>query len=182
MITRHCAFDGIAEECSFMSFFRAAKPIRQTITTKQPDCLKQCIKEKPPSMANRRRVTHPTDHDSVGPHISLAACQKLSEINWDGLPQPHCSPPTDCFLFWSLENSLDGNNFEFVEVIENYLDHLNAKKPTEFRGSAIEKLPWRLARVIANGGQYIIYRSCIRCSLLVLFRLIIVSFVQVIYC
>ena len=50
--------------------------------------------------------------------------QNLLELDWDVLPHPPYSPdlaPSDYFLFRSLQNSLNGKNFNNDDDIKSYL-------------------------------------------------------------
>ena len=50
--------------------------------------------------------------------------QKLLELGWDVLPHPPYNPelaPSDYFLFRSLQNSLNGKNFNNDDDIKSYL-------------------------------------------------------------
>ena len=68
--------------------------------------------EKRPELTNRKGVVF--HHDNARLHTFLVTRQKLLELGWDVLPHPPYSPdlvPSDYFLFRSLQNSLNGKNF-----------------------------------------------------------------------
>ena len=68
------------------------------------------------------------------PHTSLVTRQKLLELGWDILPHPPYSPdlaPSDYFLFRSLQNSLNGKNFN-NDDIKSYLIQFFANKNQKF--------------------------------------------------
>ena len=57
-------------------------------------------------------------------HTFLVTRQKLLELGWDVLPHPPYSPdlaPSDYFLFRSLQNSLNDENFNNDDDIKSYL-------------------------------------------------------------
>ena len=78
------------------------------------------VEEKRPELTNRKDVVF--HHDNTRPHISLVIRQKLLELDWDVLPHPPYSPdlaPSDYFLFQSLQNSLNGKNFNNDDDIKS---------------------------------------------------------------
>ncbi|GFW76638.1 histone-lysine N-methyltransferase SETMAR [Trichonephila clavipes] len=80
------------------------------------------LEEKWPELTNRKAVVF--HHDNARPHTSLVTRQKLLELGWDVLPHPPYSPdhaPSDYFLFRSLQNSLNGKNFNNDDDVKSYL-------------------------------------------------------------
>ena len=78
--------------------------------------------------------------------------------NWDVLPHPPYSPyltPSDYFLFRSLENSLNGKNFNNDDDIKSYLIQFFANKNQKFYERGIMMLPERWQKVIDQNGQHI---------------------------
>ena len=74
--------------------------------------LNNAVEEKRPELTNRKGVAF--HHDNARQHTSLVTRQKLLERDWDVLPHPPNSPnlaPSDYSLFRSLQNSLNGKNF-----------------------------------------------------------------------
>jgi len=72
--------------------------------------LQQAIERKRPELINRRDVVF--HHDNARPHTFLMTRQKLRELDWEVLMHPPYSPDiasSDCYLFRSLQNSLNGN-------------------------------------------------------------------------
>ncbi|GFV64584.1 histone-lysine N-methyltransferase SETMAR [Trichonephila clavipes] len=71
--------------------------------------LNNAVEEKRLELANRKGVAY--YQDNARPHTSLVTRQKFLELGWNVLPHPPYSPdlaPSDCFLFRSLHNSLNG--------------------------------------------------------------------------
>ena len=55
--------------------------------------------------------------------------QKLLELGWEVLIYQLYSPdiaPTDLNLFWSLQNSLNGENFNFLKDCKRHLEQFFA--------------------------------------------------------
>ncbi|GFV00161.1 histone-lysine N-methyltransferase SETMAR [Trichonephila clavipes] len=80
------------------------------------------VEEKRPELTNQKGVVF--HHDNARPHTSLVTRQKLLELGWDVLPHPPYSPdlaPSDYFLFRSLQNSLNGKNFNNGDDVKSYL-------------------------------------------------------------
>ncbi|KOX74647.1 Histone-lysine N-methyltransferase SETMAR [Melipona quadrifasciata] len=62
---------------------------------------------------------------------SLITRQKLLELGWDVLSHPPYSPdlaPSDFHLFRSLQNSLNGKNFNYLVEIKNHIEKFFAEK------------------------------------------------------
>ena len=89
------------------------------------------------------------------PHTSLVTRQKLLELGWDVLPHPLYSPDfaSDYFLFRSLQNSLNGKNFNNDDDIKSYLMQFFANKNHKFYERGIMMLSERW--VIDQNGQHI---------------------------
>jgi len=101
----------------------------------QLDKLKVEIAKKCPKLINRKGVVF--HHDNVRPHTNLQTRQKLLVFGWDVLPHPSYSPdiaPSDCHLFRSLQNSINGLNFASLELLKNYLDSFFVENRTSTRG------------------------------------------------
>ena len=85
---------------------------------RQLDNLKTAIEEKRSGLAIRNNIVF--HQDNARPHVSMSTRQKLLELGWDVLPHPPYSPdiaPSDFHLFRSLQNFLNGKNFEnFVDL------------------------------------------------------------------
>ena len=111
--------------------------------------LNNAVEEKRPELTNRKGVVF--HHDNARPHTSLVTRQKLLELDWDVLPHPSYSPdlaPSDYFLLRSLQNSLNGKNFNNDVDIESYLIRFFANKNQKFYERGIMMLPERWQKVI----------------------------------
>ena len=61
--------------------------------------------------------------------------QELLQLGWEVLIYQLYSPdiaPTDLYLLWSLQNSLNGENFNFLKDCKRHLDQLFAQKDKMF--------------------------------------------------
>ena len=95
---------------------------------------------------------------SAKSHTSLVTRQKLLELGSEVLPHPPYGPdlaPSDYFLFRSLQNSLNGKNFNNDDDVKSYLVQFFADKNQKFYERGIMMLPERWQKVIAQNGQYI---------------------------
>ena len=95
-------------------FYYELIPENQTINSNkycsQLDQLKAALDEKRPELVNRKRVIF--HQDNARPHVSLMTMQKLLQLGWEVLIHLRYSPDvasSDFHLFWSLQNSLNGN-------------------------------------------------------------------------
>ncbi|CAK9808456.1 Histone-lysine N-methyltransferase SETMAR [Anthophora quadrimaculata] len=136
-------------------------PYNETINSEkycsQLDKLKTAIEQKRPEIANRKGVIF--HQDNARPHVSLTTRQKLLELGWDVLPHPPYSPdlaPPDFHLFRSLQNSLNGKDFNFLVEIKTHLENFFAEKPERFWKDGIFKLHERWRKVVEQNGTYII--------------------------
>jgi len=96
---------------------------------------------------------------TMRPHVSLTTRQKLLELGWDVLLHlpyhpvfRHC---TFRFLFRSLQNFLNGKNFNFLVDIKNHIEKFFAKKPENFWKDGIFKLRERWRKVVEQNGTII---------------------------
>ena len=86
--------------------------INSDVYIEQLTKLNNAVEEMRPELTNQKDVVF--HHDNARPHTSLVTLQKLLELGWDVLPHPPYSPDlvlSDYFLFRSLQNSLNGKNF-----------------------------------------------------------------------
>ena len=78
--------------------------------------LKAALDEKRPESVNRKYIIF--HQGNARPHVSLMTRQKLLQLGWEVLIHPPYSPdiaPLDFHLFRSLQNSLNGKNFNSLE-------------------------------------------------------------------
>ena len=87
----------------------------------QLDKLK-ALDEKHPELVNRKlTIFH---QDNIRLHVSLMTRQKLLQLGCEFLTLLPYSPdvaPSDFHLFWPLQNSLSGKNFNSLEDWNRYL-------------------------------------------------------------
>ena len=83
--------------------------------------------------------------------------QKLLQLGWEVLVHPQYSPdiePSDFYLFWSLENSLTGKDFNSQEDCKRHLEQFFARKENKFWEDGIMKVPERWQKVVEQNGEY----------------------------
>ena len=93
----------------------------------QLDQLKAALDEKGPELANRKHIIF--HQDTARPHVSLMTRQKLLQLGWEVLIYLLYSPdiaPSNSHLLWSLQNSLNGKNFNSLEDCKRHLEQLFA--------------------------------------------------------
>lgn len=132
------------------------RTINSVVYIEQLTKLNNAVEEKRAELTNRKGVVF--HHDNARPHTSLVTRQKLLELGWDVLPHPPYSPdlaPSDYFLFRSLQNSLNGKNFNNDDDVKSYLIQFFANKNQKFYERGIMMLPERWQKVIDQNGQYI---------------------------
>ena len=92
------------------------------------DELKVALEEKRPELFNRKRTIFP--HDNPRPHVSLMTRQKLLQLGWEvliHLPYSSDIASLDFHLFWSLQNSFNGKNFNSLENCKRHLEQFFEK-------------------------------------------------------
>ena len=132
------------------------RTINSDVYIEQLTKLNNAVEEKRPELTNRKGIVF--HHDSARPYTYLTTRQKLFELGWDVLPHPPYSPdlaPSDYFLFRSLQNSLNGKNFNNDDDVKSYLIQFFANKNQKFYERGIMMLPERWQKVIDQNGQYI---------------------------
>ncbi|KAG6803357.1 Ammar1 transposase [Apis mellifera caucasica] len=132
------------------------RTINSVVYIEQLTKLNNAVEEKRPELTNRKGVVF--HRDDARPHASLITRQKLLELGWDVLPHPPYSPdlaPSDYFLFRSLQNSLNGKNFNNDDDIKSYLIQFFANKNHKFYERGIMMLPERWQKVIDQNGQHV---------------------------
>ena len=121
-----CIYDGIGRESSIMSSF----PENQAINSLLP------VRPTESSIwQNTSRISQWKIHN-LPSGWSKTACffddqAKNVTAWWEVLIHPPCSPdivPSDVHLFWSLQNSLNGKNFNSLEDCRRHLEQFFAQK------------------------------------------------------
>ena len=95
----------------------------------QLDQLKAALNEKHPELVNRKRIIFHQDNARL--HVSLMTRQKLLQLGWElliHLPHSPDTAPLDFHLFQSLQNSLNGKNFNSLEYCKRHLEEFFAQK------------------------------------------------------
>ncbi|EFN76526.1 Histone-lysine N-methyltransferase SETMAR, partial [Harpegnathos saltator] len=95
-------------------------------------------------LSNRKGVVF--HHDNARPHVSKKTLRKLKSLKWDVLTHPPYSPdiaPSDYHLFRSLQNYLNGKNFDSLEALKNGVSSFFESKPRSFYDRGIRMLPER---------------------------------------
>lgn len=133
-------------------------PQNTTVTAElycqQLDRLQAAIQEK------RNVPTHVLLlHDNARPHTARMTQEKIAELGWEILPHPPYSPdmaPSDYHLFLSLQNHLQGRNFEDRRAVETDISQFFESKPIEFYERGIKKLPTICEYILNHDGDYYI--------------------------
>lgn len=125
----------------------------------QLDRLKAAIDEKRPELNNRKVVFHQDNYARL--YVSLQCRKKLVQLGWDLLPHPPYSPdlaPSNFHLFRSLQDSLNGKNFDSLKACKNHLEQFIAQKDATFWENGIThmKLPEKWQKVVEQNGIYIV--------------------------
>ena len=82
-------------------------------------------------------------HDNARPHIAKLVKEKLETFGWNIIPHLLSSPdiaPTDFYLFRSMQNFLDGKEFENDEEVKSAIFTFFASKPQSFFQNAMSAL------------------------------------------
>ena len=124
----------------------------------QLDQLRAALEEKRPELANRKRIIFHQNNARL--HVSLMTMQKLLQLGWEVLIHlpysPNIAATSDFHLFWSLQNSLNGKNFNSLEDCKRHLEEFFAKKDKKFWEDGIKKLPEKKAEGSGQNGEYVI--------------------------
>ena len=84
--------------------------------------------------------------------------QKLLQLGWEVLTHPPYSPdiaPSDFHLFWSLQNSLSGKNFNSLEDYKTHLEQFFAQNDKKFWEDGIMQSPEKWQKVVEQKGDYV---------------------------
>uniref|UniRef100_A0A8C6C1N4 Histone-lysine N-methyltransferase SETMAR n=1 Tax=Monodon monoceros TaxID=40151 RepID=A0A8C6C1N4_MONMO len=136
-------------------------PENQTINSNKYcsrlDHLEAALNEKRLELVNRKHII--LHQDNARPHISLMSRQKLLHLaGWEVLIHSLYSPdaaPSDFHLFQTLQNSLNGKNFNSLEDCKRHLEQFFAQKDKKFWEDGIMKLPEEWQKVVEQKGEYV---------------------------
>ena len=121
------------------------------------DRLKVALDKEHPEVVNRKcRIFH---QGNARPHISLMTMQKLLQLGWEVLIHLLYSldiAPLDFHLFRSLQNSLNGKNFNSLEDCKRDLEQFFAQKDKKFWEDGIMKLPEKWQKLVEQKGEYVV--------------------------
>lgn len=98
-------------------------------------------------------------HDNARSHTFLMTRQKLRDFGWDVSMNPPYSldmAASDCLLFWSLQNCLNGIKSVAREACENDLSQFFNQKPQKFFNDGIMDLPIKWRNIVDNNGAYLV--------------------------
>ena len=132
----------------------------QTINSKycsQLDQLKAALNEKRPESVKRKHIIFHQDNTRL--HVSLMTRQKLLQLGWEVLIHLPYSPgivPLDFHLVRSLQNSLNGKNFNSLEDWKSSLEQFFAQKDKKFWEDGIMKLPEKWQKVVEQKSEYVV--------------------------
>ena len=141
-------------------FYYELLPENQTINSNkycsQLDQLKAALDRKHPELVNRKRIIF--HQDNTRWHVSLMTRQKLLQLGWEILIHPPYSPDIgpSVHLFQSLQNSLNGKNFNSLEDCIRYLEQFFAQKDEKFWEDGIMKLPEKWQKVEEQNSKYVV--------------------------
>jgi len=79
------------------------------------------------------------------------------QFDWNVLSHPPYLPdlaPSDDHLFRSLQNSLNGKNFDSLKACKNHLEQFISQKDAKFWENGIMKIPQRWRKVVEQNGTY----------------------------
>ena len=119
--------------------------------------MKAALDEKHPELVNRKCILF--HQDNARPHVSLMTRQKLLQLGWEVLIHRPYSPdiaPSDFHLFRSLQNFLNGKNFNSLEDCKRHLEQFFAKKDKKFWVDGTVKLPEKWQKVVEQNGEYVV--------------------------
>ena len=84
---------------------------------------------------------------------------KLLQLGWEVLIHSPYSPdiaPSNFHLFQSLQNSLNGKNFNSLEDCKRYLEQFFAQLDKKLGEDGIMKLPKKQQKVLEQNGEYVV--------------------------
>ena len=135
------------------------------------DQLKAALDKKHPELVNRKYIIF--HQDNTRAYVYLMIRKKLLHLGWEVLIHLLYSPDIaslDFHLFWSLQNSLNGKNFNSLVDCKRHLEQFFAQKDKKFWEDGIMMLPEKMAEGSRTKWQ-------IRCSIKFLVKMRSVSFI-----
>ena len=123
----------------------------------QVDQLKAALDENCRELVNRKCIIF--YQDNARPHVSLMTREKLLQLGREVLIHSSYSPgiaPLCFHLLRSLQNSLNGKNFNSLEDCKWHLEQFFAQKDKKFWEDGIMKLPEKWQKVVEQNGEYVI--------------------------
>ena len=140
-----------------MSFFPENQTIDSNKYCSRLDQLKAALYEKRLELVNRKHIIFHQDNARL--HVSLVTRQKLLQLGREvliHLPYPPDVAPSDFNLFRSLQNSLNGNNFNSLEDCKRHLEQFFAQKDKKIWQDGIMKLPEKWQKVGEQNSEYVV--------------------------
>ena len=138
-----------------MSSFRETRQFQQVLLAIRPT--ESSTRRKASELVNRKCIIF--HQDNARPHVSLMTRQKLLQLDWEVLIHPPYLPdiaPLDFYLFRSLQNSLNGKNFNSLGDCKRHLEQFFAQKDKKFWGDGIMKLPEKWQNLVEQKGEYVV--------------------------
>ena len=117
--------------------------------------MKAALDKNRPELVNRKCIIF--HQDNARPHVFLMTRQTQLQLGWEFLIHPPYSPdiaPSDFHLLQSLQNSLNGKNFNSLEDYNRHLEQFFAQKDKKFWEDGIMKLPGKWQKVVEQKGEY----------------------------
>ena len=115
------------------------------------------LNENRPELVNRKHIIF--YQDNAKQCVSLMTRQKLLQPGWEVLIHLLYSSdiaPLDFHLFRSLQNSLNGKNFNSLEDCKRHLEQFFAQKDKKFWEDGIMRLPEKWQKAAEQKGEYIV--------------------------
>ena len=151
-----CVCGRIGRESSIIELLLENQTINSNKYGSQLDHLKAALDKQHPELVNRKCIIFHQDNARL--HISLTTRQKLSQLGWEvliHLPYSADMVPSDFHLFWSLQNSLNGKNFNSLEDCKQHLEQFFAQKD-KVLGRWNYEVAWKMAEGSGQKGEYVV--------------------------
>ena len=152
-----CQFGGTIKEFCTLNLNLETKRLIQTCMFNNSTQTVMQFKESLPELANCKSVV--LQHNNTKPHTSSVTHQILLELGWDVLSHPPHNfelASSDYRLFFSMQNSLNGKNFNDADNVKSHLIQFLGGKHKKFYEHGNMTLPERWQTVIDKTVQYLI--------------------------